>query len=210
MAPIRSDDESDVSGSSVSASEAEASVAQNQALRNGALEEEDDEEEFHTEDSEGSEDGIAAECDPDIAGTTNAPNIPLLPESLLKALPSAARLAPSLAKIPWDQLTPKQKKARRNNSREMKKRTYDRLLAEAKESGVLEAGKAAQRKRGVVPRVKKDRVRSGRVEKKEAAKVKVSGRQRLMEDRKKAVKAAAGGEKGRVRKRARTGTKSKR
>lgn len=196
MAPIpSSDDESVASDSSVSGPDAGRPVA------NGFADFEDEEEEFHTDDSDASEPdvdvGAGEESDLDAEATTNAPSIPLLPEHLLK---SASQPAPTPATLPWAQLTRQQKKARRNNSRKMKKRTYDRFAAEANRTGTLEAGRVAQVKRGVVPVGKK--VRSGRVEKKkgrESGKTRVSGRQRLVEHRRREAgipgRSGRGGEK---------------
>lgn len=197
MAPIPSDDESIASGSSASDSEAQHGQA------NGFAGLEDGEEEFHTEDSDASEEDIGAdaevgersdeESDAESDENTNAPAVPLLPDHLLK--PTTKQPAPIPASIPWDQLTRPQKRARRNNSRKMKKRSYDRLAAGVKGTATLDAGKVAQVKRGVVSVGKRDGVRSGRVEKKrsgkgEEGKVKVSGLQRLVEGRKREVGVA--------------------
>lgn len=207
MAPIPSDDESSLSGSSASASDTEQ-ITQANGAANMSLE--DGEEEFHTEDSESSKDGTDAESDQgesDLDAGAIAPGVPLLPESLLKHIPQSAPPLKTLANVPWDQLTPKQKKDRRNNSRKTKKREYDRLQGEVKGTGVLEAGQAAQKKRGVAP-VKKEKVRSGRVEKKgktkAKAKAKMSGKQQMIEQRKRTVQMAAAGEMGGRGKRART------
>lgn len=192
MAPIQSDDESLESGGFVSGSEIDAPVDQ----ANGA-QLEDGEEEFHTEDSDGSEADIGAEAESenedesDLENAVNAPGIPLLPSHLLKSQPKPVVSAPALASIPWDQLTAKQKKARRSNSRKMKKRTYDRLREETKGTGTLEAGKVAQVKRNVIPAVWR-KVRSGRVEKKRGAEgVRASGRQAMVEERKRDVRKSA-------------------
>lgn len=203
MAPIPSDDELSENGSSVTGSDVEEPVTEANGFPNAILE--DGEEEFHTEDSDASEGGLDAgaeqdeESDVDADGSA-ASGIPLLPESLLKQLPQRKPPAPSLAHIPWDQLTPKQKRARRNNSRKEKKREYDRLREEAQGTGVLEAGKAAQKKRGIVPAVKRDRVKSGRVEKKGRDKVRVSGRQQMIEQRKRAVGLVVAEGRGKAKK----------
>lgn len=194
MAPIQSDDESIDTENSVSDSEAETPM--NGATgTNGILEE--GEEEFHTEDSEDSEDDAdqSAQVEEDeTAGdhvSETAPGIAPLPEHLLKPQAQPVQPAQSLADMPWDRLTAKQKKARRNNGRRMKKRTWDRLRAETKGTGVLEAGKVAQAKRGVLSTG--DKVRSGRVEKKAREGLAKSGRQQLLEERKRTVQRVRAG-----------------
>ncbi|KAK4545208.1 hypothetical protein LTR36_003387 [Oleoguttula mirabilis] len=131
------------------------------------------EEEYHTEDSD-DEDGDDGE--PRQAA-------PYLPAHLLKPLPSLAHSAQQAVSIPWAQMTRPQKEAQRSRSRQAKRRVYDRLRQDTKGSGVLQAGRAAQVKRGVASG--KDRVKSGRIGKQGA--VPVSGRQQMLEHRKRAV-----------------------
>lgn len=205
MAPISSDEESDDIPSSVSMADSD----QPEGEANGTLDARFDEgeEEFHTEDSENSED-VEDDGGSDLEGDESASGVPLLPESLLKHIPQAAQSAPSLADVPWEKLSSKQKKARRNNSRKMKKRQYDRLRGEVKGTGVLEAGKAAQEKRGIPP-AKKDKVRSARVEKKTREANSVSGRQKMLDNRKRAVERAASGAIGCPPKKPRTSGRAK-
>ncbi|KAK5164458.1 uncharacterized protein LTR77_009664 [Saxophila tyrrhenica] len=157
----------------------------------------DMEEEYHTSSSE-------QENPEDLEFNTSLqPRAPLLPAEVLKPLPSPTR---SLQDIPLERMTRKQKRAERNRSRQAKKAVWDQLRAEAKGSGVLEAGKVAQLKRGAGK--SKEKVRSGRVEKaggkKTKAKSKVSGRQEMLEDRKRQIRSTGEGRKG---KRAKTGSK---
>ncbi|TKA66615.1 hypothetical protein B0A55_08155 [Friedmanniomyces simplex] len=106
---------------------------------------------------------------------------PYLPAHLLKApVPSDLQVIPT----PWEELSRKQKQGQRRTNRQLKKRQWDQLRTDAEASGVLQAGKAAQVKRGVV--MMSDRVRSGRVGKKSKVRVEVSGRQRMLEERKRA------------------------
>lgn len=111
---------------------------------------------------------------------------PYLPPHLLTSRPDPTQSVQQ-AIAPHDQLTRKQKAGQRNRSRQAKKRVWDRLRREAKGSGVLEAGRAAQIKRGVAPSTK-NRVKSGRVEKVRKREVQASGRQQLLEQRKRAVR----------------------
>ncbi|KAK5128976.1 hypothetical protein LTR85_000309 [Meristemomyces frigidus] len=127
------------------------------------------EEEYHTEES--SDEG--ADEDAPLRAA------PYLPAHLLDPLPSPAQSAEQAVSIPWAQMTRSQKQAERSR----RKRAYEKLRRDTTGSGVLQAGKAAQVKRGVVPG--KDRVKSGRVGKK--SKVQVSGRQQLLEERKRMV-----------------------
>ena len=153
-------------------------------------ENEDPEAEFHTDedDEDASEDGE------DDGLAVNA--APLLPPHLLQPLPSPAYSGPHGLAIPRDQLTPKQKKTQRHRSRQAKKRIYDRIRQGVKGSGVLEAGRVAQLKRGVEPRT--SRVQSGRVEKR--PKLAMSGRQQLLEQRKRLAGSEAGHEVRKVKK----------
>lgn len=137
-------------------------------------EQEDLEVEYHTEESEDE----AEEASNDNAPTTRAP---LLPAELLK--PSLPSPAFSLQQpIPWERMTREQKVAQRNRDRKRKKRVWDRLRRDSEGTGVLEAGKVAQITRGIV-----GKVRSGRVVKKVKEKAKLSGRQEILEQRKRDV-----------------------
>lgn len=146
-------------------------------------------EEFHTDSGSSNEDDDDGEsedepCTPEddeIAPLGMAGDPPLLPPELLKPLLSPAISAQPVTEIPWTQLTRTQKKTRRNHERAAKKKVWDELRRNAKGTGVLEAGKAAQAKRLLA---RSDRVRAGRVEKK--SKPVVSGRQQLLETRKRA------------------------
>ena len=113
-----------------------------------------------------------------------APTAPLLPAELLKPqLPSPAYSGQNAVNGLGVQATRREKKIERLRSRQRKKRVWDWMQRQAKGTGVLEAGRVAQLKRGVVPA--KNRVRAGRVEKK--AKIQTSGRQQLLEQRKRVV-----------------------
>jgi hypothetical protein len=123
------------------------------------------EEEFHTEDSD--QDDEEDETKP----KQTAP--PYLPASLLNSTATTTIPDVHLRDIPWQQLSRKQKK-------NLKSRSHQKKIRDAaKGSGVLEAGKAAQKKRGILAKVK-----TGRVEK---SKVETSGKQKLLEQRKKMV-----------------------
>jgi len=139
-------------------------------------------EEYHAEDSE--DEDIEDDEQPQKAA-------PYLPEHLLRPLPSPAQSGQA-AHIPWEQLTRAQKATRRRKERHSKGRLLERLQRDAKGSGVLEAGKAAQARRGIVGTMTaaRNKVKSGRVEKK--AKVAVSGRQRILENRKRVVQQGTG------------------
>ena len=143
---------------------------------------EDMEEEFHTEDSDlsNSEEDEQEVEGKELEGRAAVPDPPLLSAELLKPLPSPAFSQQHAVAVPWNQMTSKQKKTQRNRSRQAKKKEWDRLRQETKGAGVLEAGRVAQLKRGVVPSGEK--VRNGRVTK--TARPQASGRQRLLEQRK--------------------------
>ncbi|KAK0861201.1 hypothetical protein LTS02_007950 [Friedmanniomyces endolithicus] len=141
----------------------------------------------------------APESEEDDANPSPADAGPYLPAHLLKTpLPSTPQLQPT----PFAQLSRKQKKGQRRTNRQLKKRQWDQLRADAQASGVLEAGKAAQVKRGVLR--ESDRVRSGRVGKKRKVGMEVSGRERMLEERK---RERVGGEGGGVRKKIKTKAK---
>lgn len=182
--------EDDSGQSSGHENELESSTNQPSEQLDQPVGEEDMEEAFHTEESDLSnasdrDDGSELE-EYDIADLETQPSAtdpPLLPAELLKPLPSPANSPRHAVSIPWSQMTRAQKKGQRRSSRQAKKREWDRLRREANETGVLQAGKAAQLKRGI--KKARDKVKSGRIEKKE--KSKPSGRQQLLEQRKRLV-----------------------
>ena len=157
------------------------------------------EEEYHTEESD---DEVAKEQNDGSGSDTPRPSAPLLPEELLKPLPSPAYSLQDAVTIPWDQMTRPQKRAERNRNRQSKKKVWDRLRRETQGTGVIEAGKAAQIKRGLIRA--SDRVKAGRVGKK--TKTQISGRQQLLEQRKRLIDQN-GSALMRPSKRARTGSK---
>ncbi|KAK3057376.1 hypothetical protein LTR09_001559 [Extremus antarcticus] len=145
------------------------------------VDEEDIEQEYHTSDED------ASGLEDDDPENVVAYRAPLLPAEVLKPLPSPVL---SLQDIPWERMTRKQKRAQRNQSRQAKKAVWDQLKEDASGTGVLEAGKVAQLKRGVgQPR---KRVKSGRVQKSQT-KPRVSGRQQLIEQRKRVAAESEGG-----------------
>ena len=139
------------------------------------------EQEYHTEESDEDSDVKESDSEQEIPNTT----APLLPKELLKPLPSPAYSLQQPINIPWEQMTKQQKATQRNSNRKAKKRVWDKLRKDTQGTGVLEAGKLAQLKRGIAPR--KDKVKSGRVTKQRNVKPQVSGRQQLLEQRKRAV-----------------------
>lgn len=156
----------------------------------------DAEEEYHTDPSEASdpvsfsvkrdvkEDGVEEEEDDLESEEDNAPSVPLLPPELLNPiLPSPAYSSRNVASLPHEQMTRLQKKAERNRSRKTKKKMWEQRQRDAELKVVLKAGEAAQLRRGVRPST--DRVRKGRIAKK--AKVQSSGRQKLIEERKRQI-----------------------
>lgn len=189
MAPLQPDEASDEDSSAIS------DVQQ----PNGHIEHEptlvdDEEQEYHTSDSEDQSEDASADDDDEDEEVENdqdpalPPTAPLLPPEILKPLPSPAQ---SLADIPWERLTRKQKHARRNRSRKTKKAALEELRNGAEGTGVLEAGTVAQLKRGVTSASPTNKVRSGRVGKKGKREV-VSGRHRLLEERKRLAKNGGG------------------
>ncbi|KAK1068330.1 hypothetical protein LTR33_011162 [Friedmanniomyces endolithicus] len=109
----------------------------------------------------------APESEEDDANPSPADAGPYLPAHLLKTpLPSTPQLQPTS----FAQLSRKQKKGQRRTNRQLKKRQWDQLRADAQASGV---------KRGVLR--ESDRVRSGRVGKKRKVGMEVSGRERMLE-----------------------------
>jgi hypothetical protein len=141
----------------------------------------DMEQEYHTEESENDSENEEPDSDMDILATS----APLLPPELLKPLPIPAYSLHQPISIPRDQMTREQKVAQRNRSRKVKKRAWDRLGRDSEGIGVLEAGKVAQWKRGLV--VRGDKVRNRRITKQVKVKQQGSGRQQLLEDRKRAI-----------------------
>jgi hypothetical protein len=147
---------------------------------------EEQEQEYHTStDSQASSDNDEEEDDIEDDGQ-RPPSAPLLPPELLRPLPSPAQ---SPVVIPYSQMTRKQKRAQRNHSRQAKKAVWEQLREGSGGTGVLEAGQVAQLKRGVGVSESdgQRKVRSGRVEKKKKLKPKFSGRQQLVEERKRAA-----------------------
>ncbi|KAK0254620.1 hypothetical protein B0A54_13613 [Friedmanniomyces endolithicus] len=157
-------------------------------------EDEEGSQDYHTEASDGS---VSPSHEPmttsahqpeDDADPSPIKPGPYLPAHLLKApLPSSPQVQPT----PGKDLSRKQKKAQRRTNRQLKKRQWDQLRADAQANGVLEAGKAAQVKWGVLR--ESDRVRSGRVGKKRKVGREVSGREMMLEERK---RERAGGQGG--------------
>ncbi|TKA26652.1 hypothetical protein B0A50_04760 [Salinomyces thailandicus] len=147
-----------------------------------------EEEEFHTEESDlADDDGLQEEqLEPEYhtegSDDDEKPgerSQPYLPKHLLA---TTAKPAPRTSKdVPWDQLTPKQKRNRKRKAQLAKTKMLKRLENEAEASGVLQAGDIAQAKRRVPPNPSSQRVKSGRVEKK--TQPIVSGRQRMLESR---------------------------
>ena len=200
MVPRLPETPSDDEVEQVSSSEDSGSNADPSSLEatDGALEiQEDMEQEFHTEGSEDdSEDDSnndsenGSENESENEGDNSdieilATSAPLLPQELLKPLPSPAYSLHQPISIPREQMTREQKVAQRNRSRKAKKRVWDRLRRDSEGTGVLEAGKVAQLKRGVVSRG--DQVRYGRITKKVKVEKQGFGRQQLLEHRKRAV-----------------------
>lgn len=146
-----------------------------------------DEQEYHTSDSEDrTGDDLSRVDDEDEVNNEDRavpPTAPLLPLNILQTRPPPTQ---AVADIPWDRLTRKQKQARRNRSRKMKKAAMELVRSGIEGNGVLEAGRAAQSRRGVLTSATTDRVRGGRIEKRERKEV-VSGRQRVLEERKRLV-----------------------
>ena len=154
------------------------------------LELNDFEEEFHTgNESEGDEEAgpIAADeldeeefhtASEDESDAENVRSAPLLPTELLKSKPTT-KSAP--VKTSWDKLSQREKKALRDEIGISMKE----LRTQVQGTGVIEAGRAAQVKRGILPadkvagsRIAKKRKRKGR-----EPKIEASGKQRLIEQR---------------------------
>ncbi|KAK3725380.1 hypothetical protein LTR37_000350 [Vermiconidia calcicola] len=201
MAPRQPEDisENDSASNPRSEEDSEAAVGEPANLLDQVLQ--DGKEEYHTE-SEGEDD---VDHGAEHGVPWNSP--PLLPAELLKPLPSPTHSLQAIS-IPWEQMTRQQKKAQRNRSRQGKKKAWDRLRQEAEGTGVLEAGKAAQMKRGVG--APKEKVKTGRVEKQ--SKPKACGRQHMLEQRKRVLLSQSKGEPmaSSPAKRPKTKSKSKR
>lgn len=159
--------------------------------------EEEFEEEFHTEESDN--DSIEGDLERDenepVSGEEDSENeddeenlsaskssVPLLPEHLLKSTPKAATRHSASP-----ERTTRAGRTLRPRSKQAKKQLWDQLQVDAKGTGVIEAGKAAQKKRNVPSRNRQDRVRAGRVGKKSKAPPR-SGKQQLLDQRKVQVK----------------------
>lgn len=155
--------------------------------------EDDAEQEYHTEESDADDeeelqenekpDSVEHDEPSDSELDLPAAEPPLLPTELLKPLPSPANSMWNHINIPWDRMTRKQKRTERNRTRKAAKRQWDQLRYDAMRTGAIQAGKVAQARRGIVPSV--DKVRRGRVEKQR--KPEISGRQKVLEDRKRSV-----------------------
>jgi len=179
--------------------------------------EEELEQEYHTEDSEENDLELPAEGAVDDGDVTedgdsedevdDRPAAPYLPEHLLKAPigppPSTLRVT-----LP-ENMNRKQRQDKKRTIKSRQRRVKRRIQRKLEGTGVLEAGIAAQIKRGIVPVPKRDRVQSGRVGKK-SKKVEVSGRQQLLEARKR-VRADSEGarpaKKGKVKAKAKAKSK---
>lgn len=156
-------------------------------------------EEYHTEESDGSDsaepshvDEQTNDDDEDEDGDVRSipkTDVSLLPAHLLKALASPASTAAAPSFIPHDEMNRKEKIVERRQNRRAKKRKWDKLRAETAGTGVLEAGRAAQLKRGIVPN--RAKVLTGRVGKKRALQPK-SGRQMLVDSRKRVLANKSG------------------
>ncbi|KAK5684871.1 hypothetical protein LTS10_002946 [Elasticomyces elasticus] len=142
-------------------------------------------EEYHTDDSSAAEEASIAqpqaavaledEDDSDDSDVDAMDPAPYLPEHLLKA-PTTLDVA-----VPY---TPNRRLEyyQRKRQRREERRELERLRTDAEANGVLAAGRAAQIKRSIV--LKTDRVRQGRISKKSKAKLEVSGRQAMLDERK--------------------------
>lgn len=118
----------------------------------------------------------------------NGSNAPYLPAHILESTTADSNHAQFVLRIPREQMTSREKKRQRNSVRRAKKREHDIIRRAAENNGVLEAGSAAQSKRGIIP--SRDKVKSGRVMKKQKT-PQVSGRQQVLDQRKRLVSATA-------------------
>lgn len=127
-----------------------------------------------------SEDEDEDEGDDTLVPDTDEP--PRLPMELLKAHNDRESVEPS-GENRLEGATNKQRRRMRKNEIRRKKKQWMRLQRDVKGTGVVKAGKAAQKTRGIMPsKSGVSGVKSGRVHK--ATKPAISGRQRLLEDRK--------------------------
>lgn len=184
MVPRRPEETSDRENdaSSDSAEDDSQSVSSTSGPMNEGVDDQANmEPEYHTEESDNDPEEEETGSEHEAPNTT----APLLPKELLKPLPSPAYSLQHPVIIPREQMTRRQKVIQRNRDRKAKKRVWDRLRQDTQGTGVLEAGKFAQIKRGIAP--KKEKVKSGRVTKQRNVKPQVSGRQQLLEQRKRAV-----------------------
>ncbi|KAK3654454.1 hypothetical protein LTR56_004084 [Elasticomyces elasticus] len=143
------------------------------------------EQEYHTDNSSAAEEAsmtqirtaVAPEDDDDSDDSEDEATepAPYLPEHLLKA---PTTLDSSVPYTPHKRLEYYQRKKQRREER----RELERLRTDAEANGVLAAGRAAQIKRSIALKI--DRVRQGRISKKTKAKVEVSGRQAMLDERK--------------------------
>lgn len=134
------------------------------------------EREYHTDESD-------SDAYSEDANTVPRHAPPYLPAHLLEFTSTSESFAPPRLSVPYDELTKQQRRNIRKRKWNTEQNKLRKLKAEAQANGVLAAGKAAQIKRNVLP--KSNRVRSGRVGKKrKPERVEVSGRQRILEQRK--------------------------
>ncbi|EME47161.1 hypothetical protein DOTSEDRAFT_69204 [Dothistroma septosporum NZE10] len=172
----------------------EQEVSDDDTSAREAIDLDDAEEEFHTEDESEAEDAahLAGEDseeefhtasedeeEPDDESETRvARSAPLLPAALLK---SKSTTNPVPVKISWDQLSRADKKALRDEMGVSMKQ----LRTQVQGTGVLEAGRAAQVKRGILPA---DKVAGSRIARRKRKgrepKIEASGKQTLIEARK--------------------------
>ncbi|KAK5129953.1 hypothetical protein LTR08_002670 [Meristemomyces frigidus] len=124
-----------------------------------------DEEEFHTDASDEEDNADEDDAPP-------PPPAPYLPAHLLA---QSTQPTPHIARPPWAQMTPQQKRSQRRQEYRVQKRVRDGLQA----SGVVQAQRVSTQPRLVAGRVGKSR--SGNVKRE------VSGRQILLEERKRAM-----------------------
>ncbi|KAK5738455.1 hypothetical protein LTR17_005983 [Elasticomyces elasticus] len=156
-------------------------VATAPPIRAAVAEHVDFEQEYHTDDSSAAEEASIAqpqaavaledEDDSDDSDVDAMDPASYLPEHLLKA---PTTLDSSVPYTPNRRLEYYQRKRQRREER----REWERLRTDAEAN----AGRAAQSKRSIA--LKTDRVRQGRIGKKSKAKVEVSGRQAMLDERK--------------------------
>ena len=185
MVPRKPEDSSEQEDqpSSDSGEDESASASSASEPMDGASDQHEElEQEYHTEESD------EEDLDEDESGSEHElaeTSAPLLPKELLKPLPSPAYSLQQAVNIPREQMTRQQRVAQRNRSRKAKKRVWDALRRDSQGTGVLEAGKVAQLKRGLL--LQREKVKGGRVTKKTQRVSQASGRQQLLEQRRRAV-----------------------